>query len=469
MWERFSYYGMRAILILFMTAEVTKGGLGFDTATAGIIYGLYTSLVYLLSVPGGWVADRLLGQQKAVLLGGVLIMIGQFTLGMHNLAAFYGGLGLIILGTGLLKPNISTIVGQLYGKNDRRRDSGFSIFYMGINLGALISPIIVGYVGQRINWNLAFALAGFGMLIGLIQYHFGRKNLGDAGLHPVAPANAEQAAAQQKLIRAGIAVFAVLVLLPAALAFTGAITLSPELIGNAFGVLLVIISIAIFASLLRGQEWNAVERKRFAAIGFLYIAACLFWSAFEQAGSTLNLFATRSTDLNVFGFDIPSSWFQSANSFFIVLGLAPFFAWLWVRLGSREPSSPAKFALGLLAVGMGYVIVAIGAQQVAGNAKVGVVWLVGCYFFHTVGELCISPVGLGAISKLAPARVAGLMMGVWFMSISVGNYIGGRVAGFYEQFAVSTLFWVVAAFSIGVGLIMVLLTPSIKRLMGGVN
>jgi POT family proton-dependent oligopeptide transporter len=468
MWERFGYYGMRALLILFMVAPVSGGGLGLDVLTAGSIYGLYTASVYIVSLPGGWLADRFLGQRKAVLYGGILIALGYLMLAATDVRVFYAGLCVVVAGTGLLKPNISTIVGQIYGPSDPRRDSGFSIFYMGINLGAAIAPLICGYVGQRVNWHWGFALSGVGMTLGVIQYWFGQRHLGDAGLHPVQPASPAEAASQRKILKnavVGLLAFAAAV---TALHLTGILPLTPLLLVNAMGVLLFVVVAVLFAWMLLGGDWTPVERKRLAAILVLFIAASLFWSAFEQAGSSLNLFAERSTDNHILRFEFPSSWFQSLNSFFIV-AVAPILAWLWLRLGSRQPSSPAKFALGLVFVGTGYVVLVFGALLSAGGTKVTPMFLLITYLMHTIGELCLSPVGLSAITKLAPARVGSLMMGVWFVSLSVGNYLGGRLASVYGTLPVPVLFGLVAGFSILAGVCLFLLAKPVTRLMGGVK
>jgi proton-dependent oligopeptide transporter, POT family len=462
MWERFSYYGMRALLILFMTAPPGAGGLGFGVPKAGIIYGLYTASVYLLSLPGGWVADRILGARRAVLYGGAVIATGQFCLAITGLAPFYVGLLLIVLGTGLLKPNASTIVGSLYDASDTRRDAGFSIFYMGINLGAFLSPLICGWVGQRVNWHLGFALAGFGMLIGLAQYVAGARHLGDAGQAP---------ADRFRLTRAsglGLAASLLAVAIVVTLGVTGAVNITAENIGDAFGLGLLLLSTAVFAWLLFGGGWTAEERKRSLAILVLFVAAALFWSAFEQAGSSLNLFAQRSTDKQVFGWAFPESWFQSLNALFII-GLAPVFAWIWMSLGKRDPSSPSKFALGLVAVGLGFAILVPAATFAGAVGKVSPWWLVGTYICHTVGELCLSPVGLSAMTKLAPARVTGLMMGVWFLALSVGNYLGGRLASLYTSLSVPSLFGIVAGFSILAALVLGTLVKPTVRLMSGVK
>jgi proton-dependent oligopeptide transporter, POT family len=367
-----------------------------------------------------------------------------------------------------LKPNISTMVGQLYGPNDIRRDAGFSIFYMGINIGAFLSPLACGYVGETINWHYGFGLAGIGMTLGLIQYKLGGKYLGDAGLYPVPVKNAAEANAQKRWLLIGILATAASIGALALLSFSGTVNVTPEGIANIVGVLLIVLSVGVFAWLLSAGEWTPVEKKRFVAIGIFFLASALFWSAFEQAGSTLNLFAERSTDKHLFGYAYPSSWFQAINSLFII-AVAPMLAWLWVRLGSKDPSSPAKFSLGLIFVGLGFVVMVIAALRANSGVQVSSVWLWLTYFLHTVGELCLSPVGLSAFTKLAPARVAGFMMGVWFLSTSIGDYIGGRMASLYESWSLPSLFGAVAAFCIILGLVLALFVKPMKKLMGGVN
>jgi proton-dependent oligopeptide transporter, POT family len=468
MWERFSYYGMRALLILFITAPVARGGLGFGVAKAGAIYGLYTAMVYLLCLPGGWVADRITGQRRAVLYGGILITAGQFCLMTPGVSMFYAGLGLLMLGTGLLKPNVSTIVGQLYAAGDHRRDAGFSIFYMGINLGALIAPLPCGWVGERISWRLGFGLAGVGMLAGVIQFALGGKYMGTAGLHPARAESPEAEKRQKRNALIGTAGGLALIGLVGGLAASGVVELTAEMISNALGVVLVIISVAVFSWLIFGSGWSATERKRSAAILVLFLAAALFWSMFEQAGSSLNLFAERSTNRNVFGFQFPASWFQFVQPAFIVL-LAPVFAWLWTKMSDREPSSPAKFSLGLLAGGAGFAVLAWGASKASGGVLVSMWWLNVTYLLHTIGELCLSPVGLSAMTKLAPARVAGFMMGLWFVSISIGDYLAGKAASVYESMSLPNLFGTVAAFGVGAAVILVFLIKPTVRLMSGVK
>ena len=461
MWERFSYYGMRALLMLFMTAPAASGGLAFGVPKASAIYGLYTASVYLLGLPGGYMADRFLGARRAIILGAVLITVGQFCLLAPTVGIFYLGLVSIAFGTGLLKPNVSSVVGMLYPAGDIRRDAGFSIFYMGINTGALIAPIICGWVGQRISWHYGFALAGLGMAVGLVQFILGTRHFGDAGIKPPNPASPSQA-----LRPAGIGVLSLAAVV--VIASMAGVDFTPKLIFNAFGVGLLIVTVGTFSWLLAGPGFSAAERKRSAAILVLFLAACLFWSAFEQAGSSLTLFAERSSEKSLFGFDFPASWFQSVQPVSIVL-LAPVFAWIWFKLGKHDPSSPTKFALGLIAAGLGYAILVPAAQLAGPAGQVSALWLTTTYILHTVGELALSPVGLSAMTKLAPQRVAGLMMGLWFVSISVGNYLGAQVASFYETFAVPTLFATVAGVCFAAALVLFILVKPTVRLMSGVK
>ncbi|HVS10526.1 MAG TPA: peptide MFS transporter [Planctomycetota bacterium] len=479
MWERFSYYGMRAILILFMTAAVANGGLGFDANKAGAIYGVYTSLVYIVALPGGWLADRFLGQQRSVLYGGIVIMLGHISLAVHGMTTFYLGLVLIVIGTGLLKPNISVMVGQLYGESDRRRDSGFSIFYMGINMGAFLAPLVCSWLAQNDDfrailagweidpnraWHWGFAAAAVGMFLGLVQYLVGLKHLSPASRKPVPPADAAEAARSKKILVAGLGIAAVLAIASFLLVSSGTVTITEENVGTGFGFVLFGSVIAFFGWLFFGGKWTVSERRRLIVIAVLFVAAAIFWSAFEQAGSTLNLFARDFTHTEVFGWDFESGYYQSLNPLFIIL-LAPVFAWLWIKLGRRDPSSAAKFSIGLLLVGLGFVVLIGGAQAAQRGIMVSPWWLFFAYLLHTLGELCLSPVGLSAMTKLAPARVASLMMGVWFLAASVGNYMGGTVARFYEDFSLTGIFGIVGAFCVGAAVIMVLLVKPIRRMM----
>jgi len=451
LWERFSYYGMRGLLILFMAAPASRGGMGFPIAEAGAIYGLYTGMVYLVCLPGGWVADRILGARRAVMIGGIVIALGHFCLALPATATFFLGLALIVTGTGLLKPNISTMVGQLYETNDSRRDAAFSIFYMGINLGAFIAPLACSYLGERVNWHYGFGLAGIGMAAGVIQFAFGQKNLGSAGLAPVSDAAARN---QFRWYGFGALVLVVVLALLAARGIISILALS-----SGFGVILTGTVLVVFAGLLIFGHWTRVERGRIIMIVILFAAAALFWSIYEQAGSTLNLFAERNTARN-----FPAGWFQSLPALYVIL-LAPIFAWAWVKLGRRNPSAPAKFVVGLLFGGLSLIVLI----PVAARTGVSPAWLALTYLLQTVGELCLSPVGLSAMTKLAPQRIAGLVMGIWFVSLSVGDYISGRLASVYEQFPLPQLFGYVGLSALVLGAVMFLFLRPMKKLMGGLN
>jgi POT family proton-dependent oligopeptide transporter len=468
MFERFSYYGMRAILILFMVAPADKGGLGFADPKAGSVYGLYTAMVYLMCLGGGWIADRIIGQRKAVLIGGVLIAAGEFSLVVPGEAFFYFGLVLLMAGTGMLKGNVSTIVGQLYAPGDPRRDSGFSIFYMGINIGALIAPLACGYVGERIGWRLGFGVAGLGMLIGVVQYMLTSHRLGSAGLHPASTGDPEKDRRERKSAALGVGIFVGVLALIGVMAATGAITLSPTAISTGLGWCLLGISVVVFSWLIFFGDWSAVERKRCAAILVLFVASALFWAAFEQAGSSLNLFAERYTNCNLFGFDFPASWYQTVQPVFVI-ALAPVFAWLWLALGKKEPPSPGKFMFGLLFGGLAFLILIPAANMTLGGGKAGPWWLIGTYFLQTLGELCLSPVGLSAMTKLAPARAAGFMMGIWFLSTSIGNWLAGQAVSVSASMPLPTLFGSVGWFSIGAAAVLALLIKPTVRLMQGVK
>jgi proton-dependent oligopeptide transporter, POT family len=468
MWERFSYYGMRAILIFYLTAKVADGGLGFADAKAGAVYGLYASMVYLMCLAGGWIADRIVGQRRAVLIGGILIASGEFCLVVPAEMAFYLGLVLLVCGTGMLKGNVSTIVGQLYAPGDPRRDSGFSIFYMGINLGALISPLICGYIGERVSWRLGFGVAGLGMLAGLIQYLVTSRHLGSAGLHPASTGDPAKDLREKKSAIRAIGIGAAAVAVLAALGASGIVEISATMLSDGQGWCLLGISVVVFSWLIFFGEWSPVERKRSAAILVLFISSALFWAAFEQAGSSLSLFAERGTDCHIFGFAFPASWFQSVQPVFVIL-LAPVFAWLWLAMGRREPSSPGKFSLGLLSGGLAFAILVPAAYMVVSGSKVAPYWLIGTYLLQTLGELCLSPIGLSAMTKLAPARAAGFMMGIWFLSTSIGNWLAGKAASMYSSMPLPTLFGSVAVFSIAAAVVLAILIKPTVRLMQGVK
>ena len=465
MWERFSYYGMRALLVLFMTNAVATGGMGLDDVTATAIYGLYTAAVYVVALPGGWIADHLLGLRRSVFWGGTVIAVGHFTLAIPNIIAFYTGLTLIIIGTGLLKPNISAIVGDLYPEGGARRDAGFSIYYMGINVGGFLGPLVCGYLGEAVDWHLGFGAAGVGMVLGLIQYSLGGRHLGAAGeLRPEMAVPARRSAATRALVRTVEGVVG-LGLIAAALQSIGAIRLS--LVGFVDWTGLFIVSLAgaylLYVVLFGGL--TTVEKKRVGVIAVCFLAAACFWSGFEQAGSSMNLFADRLTDRIISGWEMPASWLQSVNGVFIIL-LAPLFSALWLWLGARNPSIPGKMGFGLIFLGIGFAVLAWGSVNATLENPVSPVWLVVTYFFHTIGELCLSPIGLSSITRLSPARYVGQMMGIWFMGAALGNLVAGRVAGLIESLPLPQLFGAVTMFSVGTGLVLLLFTKPLKGWIG---
>jgi POT family proton-dependent oligopeptide transporter len=474
MWERFSYYGMRALLTLYMTHSLAQGGLGFDEKYAGVIYATYVSSVWYLPLIGGWLADKFLGARRAVLIGGIIIACGHYSMVIDTVPTFYAGLILIAIGTGLLKPNISAMVGQLYSAEDKRRDAGFSIFYMGINLGAFAAPLVTGFLAQgegfrrfvtslgmnpENSWHWGFGAAGVGMTLGLIQYVLGGRRLGHVGRKlPVS------VIPEQQKTSAGIDV------VTTALAVLGA------LIGAGFGYRFGeggVISmpfwtvVGYFAGYLGGTTrlLRGDERSRVLVIFILVAFSIVFWMTFEQAGSSLTLFADRLTRNSVLGWEFPSSWFQSVQPIFIIL-FAPGFAFIWQRMGDKQPSSPAKFAFGLLFAGVAFVIVAF-ASTLTGEGRVSPLWLVAVYFLQTMGELCLSPVGLSTITKLSPTRMVGMMMGVWFLSIAIGSYIAGLTTRLFAGNTPSLLvraFGTFAVISLVAALLLAVLTPLIKKM-----
>ena len=593
MWERFSYYGMRAVLILFMTAAVTGGnpGLGISTAEAAAIYGLYTFFVYVLALPGGWVADKIWGQRKSVFVGGCIIMFGHVALAIPTNVSFFIGLALIVVGTGLLKPNVSSMVGDLYPEGGARRDAGFSIFYMGINLGSLLGTTLVGLLGEGYNYHWGFSLAAFGMFLGLVQYKLGGKHLEGAGeLQTTDMPDVVRARAQRFYIVAAI-VTGVAVLIGGLLA-ADLFPITLQALAGVLGTSVALLVVVYFASLIQDRRWvlgyiavaalaailagialdqtdfvepaqaaltseatddqlallraeaeaqvatgtlteipddntlaesippgaiaaavtpEAVEgratldyllrafqmgigsivilfllvnvayfvrkgedaeteKKHLFAIFWLFLLAAIFWMGFEQAGSSLNLFARDYTNRVFGGWEMPASLLQNVNAFFIII-LAPVFGSLWTWLARRNmnPSIPTKFAIGLFGLAVGFFVLAWGAANASEVAKVSVSWLIVTYFFHTVGELSLSPVGLSSMTKLAPAGRVGQMMGVWFMAAALGNLFAGLVAGNLEGLSPGSLFLNVAI-TIGVAGVLALVTaPFMKKLTAGVE
>lgn len=436
LWERFSYYGMRAILVLYMTETAARGGLGMDVKSSSDIFGNYTASVYLASIFGGLIADRFLGARLAVLVGGIIIALGHFTMAVPSLMTFYAGLALIILGTGFLKPNISTMVGKLYKPDDNRRDAGFSIFYMGINIGAMLSPLACGYLAQsehfkqilksfglapEMSWHFGFAAAGVGMCIGLAHLIFQYKLLDGIG---------------EKLSTKPLE--------------DSAVTENDEPGGSKWQ--------------LTESEWHKV-----GAIACLFVFNLLFWSIFEQGGSSLNLFAERLTEKNILGLRVEASYLQAVQALDVII-LAPLFSLLWIKLGRRQPSSPAKFALGLMFLGLGIAIM-VPAAMLSSHGLVSPYFLIAVYFVETLGEMCLSPVGLSTVSKLAPRAFQSMTMGAWFISTALGNKLAGVFSGYFKEDPQSLiyLFGAMAVAALTASAVLFLLTPTIKKLMGEIK
>lgn len=450
MWERFSYYGLRPLLVLFMSAALLDGGFGFDRGQASAIVGIYGASVWLASLPGGWIADRLLGLRRAILYGAICISAGHISIGMSGFVGgkvvFFLGLILIVCGTGLLKPNISAIVGDLYPEGGARRDAGFSIFYMGINLGSFAGQIVTGFLGETIGWHWGFGAAGVGMLVGLTVFAIrSRTTLGNLGLHPTRHPDPSVQARKESQVKLVLGTGLVILALVFILAATGGISLNAQVIGQYMTYVLVGLAVLFFGYIFIAGGLNADEKKRVLVIAVLFAFASIFWSAFEQAPTSLNLFARDFTQRKLGSFEVPAVWFQSINSAFIIL-LAPVFAAIWTKLGSkgRDLSSPGKFSFGLFAGGLGFLLMIPAAYIVVnsgGTVKVAAWWLAGSYFFQTIGELSLSPVGLSSMTKLSPRRYMGQMMGIWFLASAVGNLIGGLVGGHVDPEKLEQMPW----------------------------
>lgn len=492
MWERFSYYGMRALLILFMTKAIVDGGLGFDDKTAGAVYGLYTMGVYLLALPGGWLADRLFGLKKSVWYGGIIIALGHFMMALPGVeswingasgpkdslstldtTSFFLGLILIVLGTGLLKPNISSIVGQLYPAGSSKRDAGFSIFYMGINLGGFIAPIACSTVAEY-DMHMGFGLAGLGMVFGLIQYKLTGGSLEGYGEPPVAT-TAQEIADKNKL-RSITSIIGLVGAVVIAILFTGVIPIDASSIASASGTVIAIVAFGYLGYVILFGGLVKSDKNKVGAIAILFVFSAMFWSGFEQAGSTLNLFAERFTDRTILGWNIPTGYFQSINSLFIII-FAPFFAALWIWLGRihLEPSSPLKFTFGLLLLGLGFFVMYFATKIAASGELAAPSWLIITYLLHTFGELSLSPVGLSLVTKLAPQGYAGQMMGIWFLSVALGNLFAGIIAGEASGgteeglAAMPDQFMMIVYTVMGSALALFLLTPILRKMMGKVH
>lgn len=464
LWERFSYYGMRALLALFMVAPIAEGGLGIATADAGRLYGNYTMAVYMLAIPGGYIADHWLGARRAVFIGACIIAAGHFALAVPGLATFYAGLILVALGSGLLKPNISAMVGALYKNDDERRDAGFSLFYLGINLGAFIAPIVTGFLAQSetfkawlgangfdpaASWHWGFGAAGVGMLIGIGVFLLQRGRLGDVG---DAPPGGTLAVGKTLGVLGGTAALMGLVLLSDQPGFTG--------------LRLLFIALPLLAITYFARKAN-LDAKKLAAVFVFFMAAMVFWALFEQAGFTLALFADQQTDSKLFGWAFPSAWFQALNPLFVII-LAPIFAWGWVAMGAQQPTSGIKFTVGLACLALSYILM-VPAAVLTVTGKVSPLWLIGLFFLQTVGELCLSPVGLATMTRLAPPSLVGLVLGLWFLAAALGSKIAALLGSEFasnDPAELAIFFGVLAGLAIAATLAMWLVSPWLNRLMG---
>ncbi|WP_391117988.1 peptide MFS transporter [Psychrobacillus sp. L3] len=464
-WERFSYYGMRAILIYYMYYEVTQGGLGIDKTTANSIMAVYGSLVYMSGIIGGWIADRIFGNIKTVFVGGLLIMFG------HIVLAFPGGMtplfismALIIIGTGLLKPNISSIIGDLYSEDDVRRDSGFSIFYMGINAGAFIAPLIVGTIGLEYNFHLGFGIAAIGMALGLIVFMMTKKKyLGLAGSYVPNPMSKEER--KKVLTRIGVAILLVLIV-GFILVHQGIMTI--DVFTMTVSILGIVIPTLYFIVMYRSGKTSADEKSRLLAYIPLFVAAMMFWAIQEQGSNILALYADERVNLMIGSYKISPAWFQSLNLLFVI-ALAPVFAWLWVKLGDRQPSTPRKFAYGLFFAGMSFIVMIIPAYINGTESLVSPFWLVLSFFLVVLGELLLSPVGLSATTKLAPAAFAAQTMSLWFLTNASAQAINAQVVKLYTPENEIVYFGVIGVLALVLGLLLYFFTPLIQKYMRGVR
>lgn len=468
MWERFTYYGMRALLVLFLVASVTSGGFGFDDKTATAIYGLYTASAYLAALPGGWIADRLIGAQRAVLAGGVAITVGNAMLAMSTTPrGFYLGLVIIVIGVGLLKPNASAIVADLYPEGGARLDAGFTIFYIGINVGAFLGPLVTGEAQVYFGPRAGFAASALFMALGALQFFLTRRYLGNSGAYVASGGRGKE----WLYFFAGAAVLT----LAAAAVTVGWIPVNAVSLAQFTAYVILAVAVLYFIYYFTAARLEREEKRHGVVLVVLFLGSVLFWSGYEQAGSSLNLFAERYTDrvLGWFHFVIPAEWFQSLNSFFIFI-FAPFFAWLWIALGRRNlnPSVPAKFALGVMLMGSGFLVMAAAASIVAAGSKVLPYWLIMTYLLHTFGEVCLSPVGLSYFTKLTPKRFAGQMMGMFFLSLSLGNLVAGLIAGEFDANNLAAMpgqYMHIVYFAVGLGAVLLVLSRPVKKLMGSVQ
>jgi POT family proton-dependent oligopeptide transporter len=465
MWERFTYYGMRAILVLFMVATLADGGLGIEDRTASSIYGLFVAGSYLFSILGGWIADTLIGAQRAVLCGGVLIVLGNALLTSAMRPVFFSGLALITLGVGLLKPNVSALVAKLYPEGGSRRDAGFSLFYMGINVGALLGALLVPIFAARFGWHWGFALPALGMTLGLVQFVGTRHYLSAYDR----PAPLEPALGRWL----PVAAFGLAALLAAALILAGAVTIDPQALAAAASWFIGLLAAAFLVYLLCVTRDSRAQRNRVYVMIALFIASTMYYAGIEQTGTSLTLFAERYTDRRFFGWQIPAGVFQAVSSVFIII-FAPLFSALWIALerARKDPSTPVKFAAGLMLMGTGFLVMYFASRLVLSGHKVLPTWLIVCYLVQMWGDLCLAPVGLSSMTKLAPPRLVGQVMGLWFLSIALGNNLAGQLATEYDAThlaSIPALFLKMFEWGALGGGAMLLFTPALKRLMAGVK
>lgn len=464
-WERFSYYGMRAILIFFMYYELHEGGLGLERGTANSIMAMYGSLVYMSGIIGGWIADRLLGTRKTIFYGGILIMIGHVVLALPGgVAMLFTSMAFIVIGTGLLKPNVSSLVGDIYADTDNRRDAGFSIFYMGINMGAFLAPFIVGTIGQEYSFHLGFGLAAIGMLIGLIVFKVTEKKyLGLAGLQVNNPLKPEE---RKKIFtRFGLGALLIAIVSIAGI-LTGTLTM------NVFSIIITTLGILIptlfIIYMYRSEKTTKDEKSRLLAYIPLFVSAVVFWAIQEQGATILATYADEKTRLNIGGFQLQSSWFQSLNPLFIIT-MAPLFAMLWSKWGNKQPSTPRKFSYSLFFAGLSFLVMMIPAYLSGGETLVSPWWLVLSFFLVVIGELLLSPVGLSATTKLAPQAFAAQTMSLWFLTSAAAQAINAQLVKVYEVVSDLTYFGLIGGLSIVVGIIILIISPIISKAMRGIK
>jgi POT family proton-dependent oligopeptide transporter len=473
MWERFSYYGMRALLVLYMTAKTlessNQSGLGWLENEALALYGWYTMIVYVMSIPGGMIADRLIGQKKAVMIGAILLVIGHSVLAIDALWAYYTGLGFVILGVGMLKPNISTMVGGLYKQNDIRRDKGFSIFYVGINLGSFLASLSVGLVAKFYGWHYGFALAGIGMLLGLIVYGYGLRFLTQVGNVPTVKeksSNISLGTLFGQLLKSPLQLGIVIVLLIFSL-YAGFTFEGSDHWG--YGTLFIALSMITGMMMMIYKNLNGqIEKDRYVVLLLSLLIVLVFWGCFEQMGGLMNLYAEQKTNRILMGWEVPTAWFQGANAGFIIL-LAVFIANIWAKrkLKGKEASSLFKMGIGVIIMGVGFVYMVFASMQYEENGSSAMYWLVLAYLFHTIGELCLSPVSLSFFTKLAPARYMALMMGVYWAATGLGNKVAGVIGESASKAGEFKVFGGLFIFGVIFGLLVVLLIKPLKRLTHG--